>query len=378
MEYVVALRFLPSWPEPLPHRRQWIQHRKESDRHPWPPLPVPERFESYPNRPARRRQYAQPNLLPAPGLCESPYQHWQGPWSRQQPRWRYRLSSAQQQRRKHVRQSHRPHFQHLGVPASRCPMRYPAFRRCRAPALLTRRLSYTPHSDGVHGDHMFVQYTVQSRRLEEFKNPAKPDADHFQKVDHMTTAELNTDFTAKARIRQVALELFALNGADATSMRAISSRAGVTVGLITHHFGTKAGLIQAVEDDIVSGIEQAIAYKESDATVDGVAKALDQRLLDHVNKNPLVVAYLRRMMLIESGGQGSDLTARFTRMALRQIKDLRRHGVASTSRDPEDQVMQVMLVQLGQLLMQPFVHQIAGNLNRDPEQYRLSLRKTRG
>jgi len=40
--------------------------------------------------------------------------------------------------------------------------------------------------------------------------------------------------------------------------------------------------------------------------------------------------------------------------------------------------MQVMLVQLGQLLMQPFVHQIAGNLNRDPEQYRLSLRKTRG
>ncbi|HIW47588.1 MAG TPA: TetR/AcrR family transcriptional regulator [Candidatus Yaniella excrementigallinarum] len=194
----------------------------------------------------------------------------------------------------------------------------------------------------------------------------------------MTTAELNTDFTAKARIRQVALELFALNGADATSMRAISSRAGVTVGLITHHFGTKAGLIQAVEDDILSGIEQAIAYKEVDANVDGVVKALDQRLLDHVNKNPLVVAYLRRMMLIEPGGQGSDLTARFTRMALRQIKDLRRHGVASTSRDPEDQVMQVMLVQLGQLLMQPFVHQIAGNLNRDPEQYRLSLRKTRG
>ena len=224
---------------------------------------------------------------------------------------------------------------------------------------------------------MFVQYTVQFRRLEEFKNPAKLDADHVQKVDHMTTAELNTDFTAKARIRQVALELFALNGADATSMRAISSRAGVTVGLITHHFGTKAGLIQAVEDDILSGIEQAIAYKEVDANVDGVVKALDQRLLDHVNENPLVVAYLRRMMLIEPGGEGSDLTERFTRMALRQIKDLRRHGVASTSRDPEDQVMQVMLVQLGQLLMQPFVHQIAGHLDRNPEQYRLSLRKTR-
>lgn len=193
----------------------------------------------------------------------------------------------------------------------------------------------------------------------------------------MSTAELSADLTAKARIRQVALELFALNGADATSMRAISSRAGVTVGLITHHFGTKAGLIQAVEDDILDGIQHAIAYKESDSDVDAVVRALDQRLLDHVDENPLVVSYLRRMMLVEGNGEGSDITERFTRMALRQIKDLRRRGIASTSREPEDQVIQVMLVQLGQVLMQPFVNQISGYLDRDPEQYHLSLRKTR-
>ena len=80
----------------------------------------------------------------------------------------------------------------------------------------------------------------------------------------MSNPVINTDLTAKARIRQVALELFALNGSDGTSMRAISSRAGVTVGLITHHFGTKAGLIQAVEDDLLDGIANAIAYQESD------------------------------------------------------------------------------------------------------------------
>lgn len=193
----------------------------------------------------------------------------------------------------------------------------------------------------------------------------------------MPSPILNADLTAKARIRQIALELFATNGADATSMRAISSRAGVTVGLITHHFGTKAGLIQAVEDDLLDGIQRAIAYKESDATIDGVVKKLDQRLLDHIDANPLVAAYLRRMMLIEGNGAGSDLTERFTRMALRQIKDLRRRGIASTSREPEDQVMQVMLVQLGQVLMQPFVDQIAGHLDRDPQQYRLSLRKAK-
>src|SRR5690625_6558390 len=89
----------------------------------------------------------------------------------------------------------------------------------------------------------------------------------------MSSPILNADLTAKARIRQIALELFATNGADATSMRAISSRAGVTVGLITHHFGTKAGLIQAVEDDLLDGIQRAIAYKESDATIDGVVRS---------------------------------------------------------------------------------------------------------
>lgn len=193
----------------------------------------------------------------------------------------------------------------------------------------------------------------------------------------MSTAELNADLTAKARIRQVALELFALNGADATSMRAISSRAGVTVGLITHHFDTKAGLIQAVEDDILSGIRNAIAYKTSDASVDGVVRALDQRLMDHMEEKPLVVAYLRRMMLIETNGEGTDITERFTQMALDQIEDLRRHGIASTTREAEDQVMQVMLVQLGQVLLQPFVQHIAGHLGRDPEQYQLSLRKTK-
>ena len=193
----------------------------------------------------------------------------------------------------------------------------------------------------------------------------------------MSNPVINTDLTAKARIRQVALELFALNGSDGTSMRAISSRAGVTVGLITHHFGTKAGLIQAVEDDLLDGIANAIAYQESDASVDGVVRKLDQRLLDHIDDNPLVAAYLRRMMLIEGNGAGSDLTERFTRLALRQIQDLRRHGIASTSREPEDQVMQVMLVKLGQVLMQPFVDQIAGHLGRDPQRYQLSLRKTR-
>lgn len=53
------------------------------------------------------------------------------------------------------------------------------------------------------------------------------------------------DLTAKARIRNAALDLFAAHGAEATSLRAAA--AGVTVGLIVHDYGTKEALREAVE-----------------------------------------------------------------------------------------------------------------------------------
>jgi AcrR family transcriptional regulator len=49
------------------------------------------------------------------------------------------------------------------------------------------------------------------------------------------------DLTARARIRDVAIECFAQEGFDA-GLRTIASRADVSPGLITHHFGSKAAL----------------------------------------------------------------------------------------------------------------------------------------
>jgi AcrR family transcriptional regulator len=49
------------------------------------------------------------------------------------------------------------------------------------------------------------------------------------------------DLTARARIRDAAIECFASSGFDAT-VREIAARAGVSAGLITHHFGSKEAL----------------------------------------------------------------------------------------------------------------------------------------
>jgi TetR/AcrR family transcriptional regulator, regulator of cefoperazone and chloramphenicol sensitivity len=56
------------------------------------------------------------------------------------------------------------------------------------------------------------------------------------------------DLTARARIRDAALRLFAKKGIDATSVREIAQTAGVSSGLLRHHFGSKEGLRDACDE----------------------------------------------------------------------------------------------------------------------------------
>ena len=47
------------------------------------------------------------------------------------------------------------------------------------------------------------------------------------------------DLLPRARIRLAALELFGAQGFDKTTIRQIATRAGVSPGLVIHHFGSK-------------------------------------------------------------------------------------------------------------------------------------------
>lgn len=64
----------------------------------------------------------------------------------------------------------------------------------------------------------------------------------------MRSASSPSDLTARATIRNEALRLFAEHGPDAVSLRQIATAAGVSPGLVVHHFGSKDGLRAAVDD----------------------------------------------------------------------------------------------------------------------------------
>src|SRR5215813_4115516 len=55
------------------------------------------------------------------------------------------------------------------------------------------------------------------------------------------------DLTARARIRDAALTLFAERGIEASTIRDIAAAAGVSSGLVRHHFGSKEALRDACD-----------------------------------------------------------------------------------------------------------------------------------
>ena len=55
------------------------------------------------------------------------------------------------------------------------------------------------------------------------------------------------DLSTRARIREAALEHFARDGYDRATIRAIAKTAGVSPGLLRHHYGSKEGLREACD-----------------------------------------------------------------------------------------------------------------------------------
>jgi AcrR family transcriptional regulator len=77
------------------------------------------------------------------------------------------------------------------------------------------------------------------------------------------------DLTARARIRDAAIRLFAEGGIDGTTIRDIAQAAGVSPGLLRHHFGSKEALREACDlyvlDRLVH-IKEALLFEDKVAS----------------------------------------------------------------------------------------------------------------
>ena len=98
------------------------------------------------------------------------------------------------------------------------------------------------------------------------------------------------------RIRNAAMRSFATHGFANTSLRAVASTAGVSLGLVQHHFATKAGLIKAVDDYVLTVVLTRITEEVPASASDSVAEIGD-RVTRMIAELPDIVDYVGRALI---------------------------------------------------------------------------------
>ncbi len=150
---------------------------------------------------------------------------------------------------------------------------------------------------------------------------------------------IDDDLTARATIRNAALRLFADRGPDAVTVREIATRAGVSPGLVVHHFGSKDGLraeVDAFAARAFDAIFEALPTDElADVLAGGAAtSSLAEAFARGFPPGSPLPAYLRRLLL-SNDPVGAVLFGRWYAATRGLLDTLVEMGVARPSEDPE-------------------------------------------
>jgi AcrR family transcriptional regulator len=105
------------------------------------------------------------------------------------------------------------------------------------------------------------------------------------------------DLRKLERIRQAALKSFATKGASGTSLRSVAADAGVSLGLVQHHFDTKSGLIKAVDDYVMNVVIDVVARPVSAPHAKDSISDMGSRVTALLLEHPDVVDYFGRALI---------------------------------------------------------------------------------
>lgn len=135
------------------------------------------------------------------------------------------------------------------------------------------------------------------------------------------------DKTARARIRDAALELFGRDGFNRATIRAIARRAGVSPALVVHHYGSKEKLREAVDDHVATVIRDG----KLSAMTGGFLAA--DAYAEIVETYGAYLAYMSRS-LTDNSPAGDRFYDRLFDDALEYLEIGERNGVIRSGEDP--------------------------------------------
>jgi AcrR family transcriptional regulator len=179
-----------------------------------------------------------------------------------------------------------------------------------------------------------------------------------------------TETPARVVIRDEALRLFAEHGADAVSLRQVAAAAGVSAGLVVHHFGGKNGLRAAVDEHAAGICEDVVREVRRSTRRDGDgnpvsplaeddASSFTGALLRRLPQGSPIPLYLRRLLL--AGDQAGLRVFRSWYRARRELLDeMVAAGAVRPGRDQAVCSAFLVMNDLAALLMRDQLIQVLG------------------
>lgn len=167
-----------------------------------------------------------------------------------------------------------------------------------------------------------------------------------------SNAVAGTDLTARARIRDAAMHLIGERGFSSATVRGIAARAGVSAGLVVHHFGSKDGLREAIDDHLADQIRH-----DKFAAMTGNLTHDEREMRTYAEQFAPAMAYLARA-LTEDTVVGRHLYDRLFRDAVDYLQAGEEAGLIRPTSAPEARAAALLNAGLGQTLLQHHLQRV--------------------
>ena len=175
-----------------------------------------------------------------------------------------------------------------------------------------------------------------------------------------------SDLTARARVRDAAVDLFGRVGFERATVREVAALAEVSPGLVIHHFGSKEGLRDACN----AHVADELFGRKNDLLHPGAAAAIRSWLADFDQFRPML-RYIAQM-LTDGSSAGRRLFAAFHEGTRTMLDEQAEAGILRDLDDRDTVAAYLTVFGLAPLLLQEHLASAFGVAEMTGDLYRRS------
>lgn len=153
-------------------------------------------------------------------------------------------------------------------------------------------------------------------------------------------------------ILRAAADRIARSNVGGASVRQIATDAHVSPGLVQHYFQTKQNLHRAVDQAVLESLSAHLARSGRELDEHDVRQALGQCLADFIAAEPAFARYVR-WALVQAAPEGERVAQALRAFVRSRLDELDTRGMATDGLDYEVIVVQLLLLNLGPLIIRP-------------------------